>query len=185
MSIGVPKPPKRGESEKRVEQLTKAWARKDRWRTKAIAKAKGKPRPKVRERNEKRIARKAKAYRAVIASAFHKWLRYEAELRSNGLCECEECKELRSMDSSAAILEGRGERWLRARTPIGVWFTHGGAAPHKRFRSNEGEVHHLTYKFFGDENPAELQQVIWVWKECHRRIEAERGTRRRFLSGRK
>lgn len=177
--IGLPKPEKRTDAEKRVERLTKAWARKDRWRAKAIANAKGKPRPKVRERNEKRIARKAKAYRTVLASAFNRLLRYTAFVRGGGLCECPQCVGLRKGERASELTMDGVIAW----TPIEVWFNAGGRAPHYRFHSTEGELHHISYKYFGDENPDEINQVIFVHKGCHRRIESEHGTRRRFLRG--
>lgn len=174
----VPKPAKRTESEQVVERLTKAWARRDRWRAKAIAKAKWKPRPKVKARNELRIARKAKAYRTVIASAFHKELRYVAYTRSNGFCECHRCAGARRHP------EQYDERAREvAITEILCWFTKKGGADFERFRSKDGELHHLNYRFFGEANWAELDVVQWVHKDCHRRIEAEHSTRRRFLTG--
>ena len=182
----VPKPAARSESEKRVDALTKAWKRKDRWRAKAIAKAKGKPRPKVRERNEARIKRKAKAYRAVIASDFHKRLRYLAWERSGGYCECDECVMWRGRIGRSDPYEVTNEERddaVAALTPFLCWFVNGGGAPHRRFRSNDAELHHDNYRLFGEENLAELAHVRLTWKAHHRRIEAEHSTRRRFLTG--
>lgn len=192
MTIGVPKPAKRTESEQVVERLTKAWARRDRWRAKAIAKAKWKPRPKVKARNELRIARKAKAYRTVIASDFHKRLRYEAWERSKGLCECNECVTIRKATTKMYLglapfintLHWSITRVEFAYTEIPVWFVRGGMMePWRRFRSREGETHHTGYRLFGLEDPAEIELVLWVWKACHQRIEAKHSTRRRFLTG--
>lgn len=192
--IGLPKPIKRTDAEQRVERLTKAWARKDRWRAKAIANAKGKPRPKVRGRNEKRIARKAKAYRTVLASDFHKRLRYEAFLRSRGYCECEQCVGWRKRntvdwvvfpDEVAKPTWGTVEWYERelAHSTIPVWFTNKGGESHRRFRSTDGELHHRDYAMFATENPAEIEHVLWVHKVCHQRLEAKHSTRRRFLTG--
>ena len=72
-----------------------------------------------------------------------------------------------------------------AHRQINVWFTTGGGSVSARFRSTEGELHHDSYRYFSKENPEELHHVRWVHKSCHQRIEAEHGTRRRFLSGRK
>lgn len=177
-----PKPAQSTESEKRVDRLVKAWARNDRWRAKAIAKAKGKPRSKVKQRNEKRIARKYKAYRTVIASAFHKSLRYVAYLRSKGYCECGRCVGYRNGTIRGTNSAGMAE-WGHAHTLIPCWFTVRGNKDFLRFRSSDGELHHRTYKYFGDENWAEVDHVQWVWKSCHQRIEAEHSTRRRFLTG--
>lgn len=166
MSIGCPKPASRERKPRRP--LKRTWMKRS-----------TKPLPK---HNAKRVARKAKAYRTVLASDFHKKLRYDAYLRSRGLCECEECVEGRKLVQSGMdveIITG-----LNAVTPIPVWFTKSGGEPHRRFRSTDGELHHVSYKFFADENPAELAHVRWVWKTCHRRIEAEHGTRRTFLKSR-
>lgn len=179
----APKPMKRSDRDKTVDKLVKAWGRQKRWRDRAIAKAKGKPRPKVRERNEKRIARKAKAYAAVIRSAFHKLLRYLAFQRSGGLCECDQCVAIRQGFVAFEGVVFTDQRIAHAFTPIPCWFTKGGSEPHLRFRSTDGELHHGSYKFFGEENLAELAFVQWTWKSCHQRIEAEHGTRRRFLMG--
>lgn len=166
----APKPMKRSDIDAYVDRVQKARARQDRWRQQAIQRNKSKPRTQVKRRNETRIARKAKAYRKVLASDFHKQLRYLAFQRSGDVCECDECRD--GVRNRGKIPEG-----------IPVWFTKGGGAPWKRLRSKDGELHHTSYHFFGDENPAELQHVRWVWKECHQRIESEHGTRRRFLRG--
>ncbi len=134
------------------------------------------------KRNVQRAAKRAKAYRTVIASDFHKQLRYAAFLRSGGFCECPRCAPYRT-----APLD---DRWLvadveRACTPIPVWFTKRGAEPWQRFRSTDGELHHTSYKHFGAENLGELRLVQWCWKSCHQRIEAEHGTRRTYLRGTK
>ncbi len=153
----------------------------------------------IPQRNEKRIARKAVGYRKVIASDFHKKLRYDAFLRSGGLCECERCAKIRRTivpenvftlswgfpDQRFADTPWTRGEVERAYTPIPVWFTKKGGEPWRRFRSTLGETHHTSYKFFGEENPAELEFVEWQWDSCHQRIEAEKGTRRRFLKGRK
>ncbi len=132
--------------------------------------------------NKARITRKAKAYAAVLRSGFHKMLRYLAYQRSGGFCECEECVEIRS-GARAALGERSAERITLAFAEIPCWFTKGGSEPHLRFRSTDGELHHTSYKFFGDENPAEIAFVQFTWKSCHQRIESEHGTRRRFLQG--
>lgn len=136
----------------------------------------------IKQRNEKRIAKKAASYRKVIASDFHKRLRYAAYLRSGGACECTQCVAIRA---GRTRLVGDAEDVQGAYGRIPVWFTKSGAEPHKRFRSDAGEIHHMSYKFFGDENLDELALVRWVWKSCHQRIESEHGTRRRFLKGAK
>ena len=141
----------------------------------------------IKQRNEKRIAKKAANYRKVIASDFHKDLRYAAYRRSEGRCECERCVAIRTCKpwDRRITSEWTLDEILLAYREIPVWFTKAGGPEHKRFRSTDGELHHDSYKFFGDENPAELQHVRWVWKSCHQRIEAEHGTRRRFLKGAK
>lgn len=140
----------------------------------------------IPQRNEKRIARKAVAYRKVIASDFHKKIRYQAFFRSGGLCECSVCVKARvSLLTASEMTADQLLAWQRAITPIPVWFTRKGGEPWRRFRSDEGETHHTSYQLFGKENPAELELVEWQWDACHKRIEAEHGTRRRFLWGRK
>ena len=140
-------------------------------------------------RNEARIRRKAKAYAKVIASDFHKRLRYDAYLRSGGLCECAECREIRGTSlaafagGAAIVLDWSAERIALAFAEIPVWLTKKGGEPWRRFRSTDGEVHHTSYHLFGEENPAELELVQWTWDGCHHRIEAEHHTRRRFLRG--
>ena len=132
--------------------------------------------------NRKATARRAKKYRTVLASDFHKRLRYDACQRSKGLCECDACRALRliHMTQDVRFTPEMERAWTR----IPVYFTNRGGEGYKRFRSKDGELHHDSYKFFGDENPAELQHVRWVHKSCHQRIESEHGTRRRFLKGR-
>ena len=137
----------------------------------------------IKQRNEKRIAKKAANYQKVIASDFHKKLRFDAFQRSGGWCECEECVTLRRQGFLPTQKFFDEERLHLAWVRTFAWFTKKGGEPHKRFRSTDGELHHDSYKFFGDENPAEIQHVRWVWKSCHQRIEAEHGTRRRFLKG--
>lgn len=134
---------------------------------------------KMRALNATRQAKRAKQYRTVIASDFHKRLRYAAFERSGGLCECAQCKDIRQ---GTAIHAGPVVEVAQAFVPIPCWFTVRGKKPWQRFRSNDGELHHTSYRLYGDENPDELRLVQWVWKDCHRRIEAEHGTRRRFLS---
>ena len=136
-----------------------------------------------RKRNEGRIAKKAKHYRAVIGSDFNRRLRYRAYERSGGLCECDLCHDIRSLTMSRAAVGADAGEIERAHTEIPCWFTRKGSEPHLRFRSKDGELHHESYAKFGDENPDELRLVRWVWKSCHQRIESEHGTRRRFLKG--
>ena len=178
----VPKPQKHSDEDKTVERLVKAWSRKKRWADRAIQRAKGKPRTRVKERYEKRIARKAKHYAAVIRSAFNKLLRYTAFLRSGGLCECEQCTNIRAGVIDSVFPHHQQEIDL-AFTPIPCWFVNRGGAAHLRFRSTDGELHHTNYKYFGTENPDEIRFVQFTWNQCHQRIEAEHGTRRRFLKG--
>lgn len=135
----------------------------------------------LRKANPKRMARRAKQYRQVLASDFHKRLRYAAFLRSRGLCECDACKETRSLPERRNVGIGHGDS-DRSFYPIPIWFTKRGAEPWQRFRSTDGEIHHVSYAMMGDENPDELRLVRWVWKTCHERIEAEHGTRRRYLA---
>lgn len=184
LSTACPKPVKKTDREKRVEKIVHAWSKKKVWRQRAIDRDRTRSRTPVKKRNEGRIARKAKAYRRVIASPFNKELRYRRREISGDLCECTECWTIRQDPRPGE----RSEIWTADRvalafTPIPCWFVSGGGEPFRRFRSTAGEMHHVSYKFFGDENPAEIDQVRWMWKECHRRIEAEHGTRRRFLSG--
>lgn len=167
--IGVPKPPK-------TEKRPRKWL----WRSaRPIQRSPLRPSAKaIPKINRRRVERKAKAYRKVIGSDFHKQLRYLAFQRSGGLCECGRCVEVRR----------HPEQWDHhardtAYSDIGCWFTVRGGAPYKRFRSKLGELHHESYKLFGRENPQEMQYVQWVHKSCHQRIEAEHGTRRRFLRG--
>lgn len=148
-----------------------------------------KPIPQV---NVRATSRRGVRYRQVISSAFHKELRYRAFVRSGGLCECEECVQIRATNAAAFVHRhlrpGTAwtlERITRAFTQIPVWFTKKGSEPWMRFRSNDGETHHTSYHLFGEENFAELELVQWTWESCHHRIEAEHGTRRRFLKGRK
>ncbi len=144
-----------------------------------------KPLPK---RNEKRIARKYAHYRKVIASPFHKQLRYQAYRRSGGYCECPVCVDARRVAVVRMAIDRTmvtGQKVELAFTEIPVWFERKGGEPWQRFRSTEGELHHRDYSRFGDENPDELNHVLWVWRDCHKRIEAEHGTRRRFLSGKR
>lgn len=139
----------------------------------------------IKQRNEARIARKAKAYRAVLAAEWHKKLRYAAYERScstgRSLCECEQCHLCRVFGLGVDNKRDVELAWRE----ITIYFDHAAPPVWKRFHSKDGELHHMSYKHFGDENPAELHQVRWVHKSCHRRIEAEHGTRRRFLKGAK
>lgn len=188
LTTACPKPLKASEQDKTVKRLVAAWGRQQRWRQSAIDKAKGKPRTKIPQRNEKRIAKRAKKYRAVIASAFHKQLRYKAWERSNGRCECDECREIRQKYHQQN--EATRQQWTRERISfafaiIPIWFTNTAGEPWRRFRSKDGELHHTDYLLFGDENPAELEHVQFTWKTCHQRIESEHGTRRRYLKGNK
>lgn len=167
-------------------QLAHIKAVRDAAKARAIAKARAKPRvarTPVKQRNERAIARRHANYRSVIASDFNKQLRYKTFVRSGGLCECDECVAIRTDPSERLVMFP--ERIALAFAEIPVWFTKKGGEPWRRFRSNDGELHHLNYKYFGDENPDELRFVRWVWTSCHQRIEAEHGTRRRYLSGRK
>ncbi len=134
----------------------------------------------LRKVNPKRQAKRLQAYRKVMASDFHKRLRYQAFLRSGGLCECESCTNLRAFRQIPDGLLTADA--LRAFMPIPVWFTKRGAEPWQRFRSTDGEIHHVSYAMMGDENPDELRLVRWVWKSCHERIEREHSTRRRYLA---
>lgn len=144
----------------------------------------------IPQRNEKRIARKNVSYRKVIASDFHKKLRYERFLLAGGLCECDRCVKIRKMAPSyeeailAALAGYTREQIEAAFTPPPVWFTRKGGEPWRRFRSDAGEVHHTSYRYFGKENPEELKVLRWTWDPHHKEIEAEFGTRRRFLKGR-
>lgn len=133
------------------------------------------------KRNVQRAARRLRKYKAVLASDFHKKLRYDASLRSGGLCECEQCVGMR--DGLRVLFVDIGTpAYEKAWTDIPVWFTKRGKEPWQRFRSKDGELHHVSYAKLGQENPDELRLVRWVWKSCHARIEAEHGTRRRYLT---
>ena len=145
--------------------------------------------------NVRQAARRAKAYRKVLASDFHKQLRYAAFLRSGGLCECEQCVGIRKRNATAfgipegAWIKPAGGMWasdeVTAHSEIPCWFTKCGKEPWQRFRSTDGELHHTSYKYLGKENPDELRLVQWVWRDCHKRIEAKYSTRRRYLQGSK
>lgn len=139
------------------------------------------------KRNVQKAARRAKAYRTVIGSDFHKQLRYAAFLRSGGLCECAECVAIRVPNARVpgGSLEEQRARLERAFTPIPVWFTKTGGEPWRRFRSKHGQLNHLSYKFFGQENPAETEHVEFIWDACHERYESEHSTRRTYLRGSK
>lgn len=204
LSTACPKPKKKTDREKRVEKIVHAWSKKKVWRQRAIDRDRAKPRTPVKQRNEARIKRKAVAYRKVIASPFNRELRYKAYARSGGMCECDQCTEIRAtievenrftLDWGFASDRFADTQWTRgevaaAFTPIPCWFVSGGGAPWRRFRSTDGELHHAgakgkaAYSLFGQENPDELALVQWTWKSCHARIEAKFGTRRRFLHGR-
>lgn len=185
LSTSCPKPTRSTPDTKQFDRLTKLRARQAKWRAIALAKSKGKARKPVRQRNEARIKRKAASYRKVIASDFHKALRWFAYERSEARCECEQCVAIRRGVVVFGDLIVNGERIAQAWAEIPIWFTKRGGQLHRRFRSTDGELHHDSYKFFSEENPAELQHVRWVWKSCHQRIEAQHGTRRRFLRGSK
>jgi hypothetical protein len=139
--------------------------------------------------NRRATERRQRHYRKVIGSAFNKELRYKAYLRSKGLCECDECREIRKvlttnyMKGQSYSTEWETERVALAFAEIPCWFVKSGGEPWRRFRSRDGETHHTGYRLFGDENPAEIDLVQFAWKQCHQRIESEHGTRRRFLKG--
>ena len=139
-----------------------------------------KPIPKM---NRRATERRAVKYRKVLASAFHKELRYVAFTRSNGYCECDECRGLRSGFPVDMTMPANQFAVDLAFAYIPCWFTKKGGADFQRFRSTSGELHHMSYRYFGQENWAELGFVRWVHKICHQRIEAEHHTRRRFLNG--
>lgn len=147
-----------------------------------------KPIPQV---NVRAARRRNVNYRKVIASDFHKKIRYEAYLRSGGLCECDQCAKIRTIAVSydaamdAAVHGFTRDQIDAAFTPTPVWFTKKGGEPSRRFRSRDGEFHHDSYRLFGQENPEELNLGRWTWKVCHRRIEATHHTRRRFFAGTK
>lgn len=133
-----------------------------------------------KKRNERAIARRYAAYQKVLRSDFHKRIRYERYVISGGFCECGQCVEVRrypeQWDAHAREL---------AFTEIPVWFTKHGKEPWQRFRSKDGSADHLSYKFFGEENPAEIDHIRFCWNECHGRREAQYGTRRAFLRGKR
>jgi|SRR6185437_2245470 len=187
LATACPKPAKATDSEKRVQALVKAWGRKDRWRSKAIANAKGKPRTKVKSINPRATKRRHERYTKLIRSDFNLRLRYAAWDRSNGLCECETCAYWRGADCLSLlsiVTDMAQEAEINAAfTPPAVWFTKGGTEPHKRFRSTEGQLHHLPrgYTLTERESPEAIKHVRWMWKGCHERIESALGTRRRFL----
>lgn len=172
------------------DRSRKPLSRKAFWQTK---KGTGLRRVAMKQRNEARIAKRAKQYRTVLASDFHKQLRYRAWERAGGLCECARCVEIRKRNAVAfgveegAWIKPAGGMWasdeVTAHSVIPVWFTKRGGEPYKRFRSTEGEIHHTTYKYLGKENPDELRFVKWMRKTCHQRIEAEHNTRRLWLVG--
>ena len=132
------------------------------------------------KRNPRREAKRRKSYRAVLASGFHKRLRYAAWERAKGFCECGTCRAVRSGIVKYPSQDDRVMAW----TEIPVWFENKAGESWQRFRSKDGELHHESYRYFGDENPEELRVVRWMWKSHHRAIEAAHGTRRRYLTGR-
>lgn len=105
-------------------------------------------------------------------------MRYAAFLRSGGLCECAPCVAIRAGQVAGVSLE----RIAHAFAEIPVWFVNGGGEAWKRFRSTAGELHHKSYKYFGQENPAELEVVSWTWGVCHGAIESQHPTRRTTLA---
>ena len=137
--------------------------------------------------NARRQARRRLNYATVIRSDFHKRLRYLAWERSGGFCECVECwralGNIQAGRPKPGLTIRQLEAIVRAETRIHVWFVNSGRAVWHRFRCDTAEIHHMSYALFGDENPAELALVRFVWKECHQRIEAAHHTRRRFLKG--
>lgn len=181
--IGVPKPRFTPAEERQLERIARhrAWQNRSR---RPLARTPLMRRTPLAESNPARAARKMRAYRAVLASAHHKQLRYRAWQRSGGLCECEECVLIRG--NPGPRLYGQlitDERRRLAFTEIPVWFVKGGGEPWRRFRSKDLELHHDSYALFGEQNPDELRLVRITWKSCHRRIEAMHGTRRRYLRG--
>lgn len=183
--IGVPKNVGRLDADERlaakVQRLIERKRQRKPLKAKSWMKRGTKPLP---ARNAKKAAKKQASYRKVLASPFHKQLRYRAFERSQNLCECEDCVLIRGNKGDRLYGEViTADRRRRAFTEIPVWFTKGSGEPWRRFRSDDGELHHVSYQMFGDENPDELRLVRWVWLACHHRIEAEQGTRRRFLKG--
>lgn len=138
------------------------------------------PKPQRVEKARKYLPRSTTPLR----SDFHKQLRSWAYTLSNGRCECDECRMWRlTWDERKPWRVTDAAAISKAFSVIPIWFVQRGGAAYKRFRSTEGELHHDSYKYFGDENPAELAHVRWVWKDCHKRIEAEKGTRNRYVRG--
>lgn len=135
--------------------------------------------------NQKRMARRKASYAKVLRSDFHKRLRYTAWSRSGGLCECEQCADIRRnlLTSRSFARTPTVEEVGTAFMQIPIWFTKAGKEAHQRFRTTDGECHHDSYRYYGQENPEELHYVRFVWKNCHKRIEAEKGTRNRYLRG--
>lgn len=141
----------------------------------------------MKKRNEARIAKLAKLYAARLRRADWKLLRYQAWERSKGLCECEMCRETRKK-AMRAYVENIGEvthtaglpieQVDEAFAPVEIHFTSGGGAPHLRFRG--GSLHHLTYARLGSER---LEDVQFMHKHHHAAVEAQYGTRRRYLNG--
>lgn len=181
----VPKPVAKTDHEKRVEKIVKAWGRQRQWQQKSVERSKGKLRTKMKAINPRATKRRHDRYMKLIRSDFNLRLRYERYVIANGYCECEPCAGWRHHTQSHVLTAwSESEMQLAWRKPE-VWFTKGGSAPHKRFRSTEGQLHHLPrgYTLTERESPDAINYVRWMHKVCHARIEAENPTRRRFLKG--
>lgn len=71
----VPKPVKQSDREKNIARIVKAWSRNDRWRKRAIERAKGKPRTKVKTGVGRTKQRRMKEYAEYLKSPAWKALR--------------------------------------------------------------------------------------------------------------
>ncbi len=130
--------------------------------------------------NAERVARKRKTYTAHLRSKGWKELRYAAFLRSGGLCECDRCATARKGFVVLQYGESEVPVLREAHTPVEVWFVKSGKTPADRFRG--GSVHHVTYRRFGEERLSDIQ---FMHPTHHAAVEAEHGTRRRFLGASK
>lgn len=143
-------------TQKQEAKRAKVWSRKPVQRS--ALKRGSKPIPKV---NARRQARKDKAYRAHLASAFWKTLRQQAYHRDGGFCQCPDCIRARK-DGEAFGFE-----------PIDIWLDTKGVI-------HGFDTHHTTYARFGKEL---LSDVLTMKPAHHRRLEALTGLRRTFLRG--
>lgn len=151
MTIGCPKPLPR-------EKKPRRWLPRS---TKPIARSplKRSTTP-IPLRNERRMARRAKEYRAHLASKYWQELRQRAYQRDQGLCWCPVC------------ITGRANGVADAFESIEIFV--------RRGKVMGFDTHHTTYARFGAEL---LSDVLTMRPAHHRALEARSGIRKGFLSG--